>query len=324
MGSREDFHGRGGSGATALALTALLLVLGALLPTGALAATGSISGTVTKASNPAEPIEEVPVAAIWVEGESEEGVRGGYGVTGSDGTYAISNLAPGKYKVFFSGEQQGYVSQYYPDKRTFEEATVLTVEPAGLTGIDAELVMGARIEGVVRAAASGGPVSRIMVCPLDAETGTQASYCAETASDGSYVIGGLQAGDYKVEFSAGASGEALLPQFYDHKASLAEAATLHLETAEVMRGIDADLQAEPAPPAQVEAAPVLSSPPPLFSAPPSSTPPVTHRHCRKGTKKRRLKGKLRCVRVRHRHRRHHHHRHPASSGAGRAAVDLHR
>jgi hypothetical protein len=318
--SRGDSHQAKGGGAIALALTALLLAVGALLPSGAIAATGSVSGTVSDTSS--QPIEGIAVYAVFVgEGEPAEGQRGGYAVTGSDGGYTISNLALGEYKVVFFGESQGYISEYFDDKRSFAEATILTVESSGLTGIDAELELGARIEGVVRAAATSAPVPGATACALDAETGALATYCAEAAADGTYEIGGLRAGDYKVEFSAGSSGQPLLPQFYDHKAAFAEAATLHLEAAAAKGGVDADLQAEPVPPAPVEARPTFSAVPPFFTAPLDNAQPVRHRACRKGLKKRKVKGKVRCVKPRqHRHRRHHHHLAP--SRAARASLGL--
>ena len=63
------------------------------------------------------------------------------------------------------------------------------------------------------------------------------------------------------------------------------------------------------PPSQPEAPPAAPSAPPVTSPPPPSGGPTTtpHRlHCRKGFRKRRIRGKVRCVRVKHRHRHRHH------------------
>jgi Carboxypeptidase regulatory-like domain len=77
----------------------------------ALAAGGQISGTVTDASTSS------PVAGVFVQAYDSGGNPVGYSQTASDGTYTLSGLATGSYKVGFvpSGN---YVPQFYNGKAT--------------------------------------------------------------------------------------------------------------------------------------------------------------------------------------------------------------
>ena len=131
---------------------------------------GRINGEVTRASGGA-PIEGIEVCASAVHGE-------GYGCakTKSNGVYTITGLASGSYEVEFSSPIEGsldFVSQYWEYASSSTEATrVLVTAPDTVSGIDAKLQEGGRIEGKVTDASTGAGLQEVLVCVLT-ESGTR-------------------------------------------------------------------------------------------------------------------------------------------------------
>jgi len=141
----------------------------------------------------------------------------------------------------------------------------------------------------------------MLVCSAGALSG-RLTHCTETNSSGHYVLYGLPTGSYKVAFSLEFReffpGEPPEPdgystQFYNGKPTLAAADTLSLEAPKAVTGIDAHL---------LSSAPAVISPAPN-TAPLIPTHPKRHK-CRKHFKKKKVGGKVRCVRVHHK-RKHH-------------------
>ena len=98
------------------------------------AGTGAISGKVTSASTKAA-IEGIEVCVL----ESETCTS-----TNASGTYTLSGLSPGNYKVaFFAPEGGAYLTQFYDGKFSFSEADAVPVQ-AGQTKseIDAAMLAG--------------------------------------------------------------------------------------------------------------------------------------------------------------------------------------
>jgi hypothetical protein len=224
--------------AVLLALMASLC-LAAFAPALASAATGSIAGTVTDASS-GEPVEGAEVCAGPFD--SEEGVEA-CAHTETDGTYFIGGLDPASYRVWFWGGSQ-YVFEYFDGKRSWEDADPVEVPSGGKAdGVDADLDRTAAINGTVRASEDGLGVEAIDVCayPIDLAE-ENFGRCAETAGDGTYSIGGLSPGDYKVEFWPGFSGRKLAYQFWDHESRYPQADVLTLTEGEWLEGIDAELE----------------------------------------------------------------------------------
>jgi len=271
----------------------------------ALGPTPGIAGTVTRSSD-GEPVEEVEVCAWPVNPEVEE-TFWECGYTHADGTYFI-NLEPGKYKVEFwprwSG--QNLALQFYDDKTRWSEADTVVVEPEERTGgIDAELAPGATISGRVSSAASGVGLEEIPVCSIDSPSGELLT-CTSTEADGSYSLRYLPEDQYKVVFSIDFSewfgepaseDDGFATQFWDNQTTLTAANAVPLATGQSVGGIDARL--------------VSSVTPPVIT-PVTPMPPVYHKRkrCRRGYVKKKIKGKVRCVR-RHRHHRARHHHHGA-------------
>lgn len=132
---------------------------------------------------------------------------------------------------------------------------------ATVSGIDAALELGAKIEGTVFGAASGTPLSSILVCSIIAASGEPWS-CSETSLGGAYSLRRLPPGQYKVAFSPELSelfGEEWFEeeddgfdtQFFDGKTSLATADTLTLASGGLQAGVNAHLVGPVAPPPTV-------------------------------------------------------------------------
>lgn len=171
----------------------LPFLLGALLlavPAGAVAAeTGSITGTVTAQSG--EVIGEVEVCAKTVDESSFKCVP-----LLPDGSYEITELPAGEYKVGF-WPTGNYVTQFWPNAPTWEKASPLTVTGGEAVGrINATLVPGATISGIVTASATGLPVGQVEACAtlVEPEPELKLERCAITNAAGAYTIDGLAAG----------------------------------------------------------------------------------------------------------------------------------
>ncbi|MGN6257942.1 MAG: hypothetical protein ACTHN3_09385 [Solirubrobacterales bacterium] len=364
----------------------------AVVPAAASAATGSIAGTVKDAVT-LEGVEGVEVC-VWSLEAGEEEEFSGCAHTETDGTYFFGGLQAGEYKVEF-WSQRRYQVQFYDHKATWSEADPVVVVAATTTeGIDADLQPSSEIEGTVTASVGGAGIGEVEVCAwgiADERFGG----CTETQSDGSYVLHGLEAGEWGIEFWPWEGN--FLPQFYNHKASWSEADPVLVGSGESISGIDAQLDpgaaiaghitsASGAPLEEINACALdassgelvrcrwsdaqgayelprlppgqykvgfsleeeefddgfatqfwnnqptfatanviplatgqtvtgidarLGSPPPVAQSPAVVTPPPAppvrkhKKHCRKGLKRKKIKGKYRCVKPKKHHRHHH-------------------
>ena len=115
----------------------------------------------------------------------------------ASGAYRIDGLAAGRYVVEFFDHQHSYVTQYWDDKVKGEESNIIEVEPeAAAAGIDAAMVEGGRIEGVLTG--GGEPLAGVFVCW--AEPTVEVLGCTGTDPDGRYLITGLPSGNYELGF----------------------------------------------------------------------------------------------------------------------------
>lgn len=271
----------------------------------------TIEGTVTRSSDE-EPVEEVEVCAWGIEEEE----FGGCAETSFDGTYELE-VPPGEWGVEFwpgwTGQNLTY--QYFNHRDRWSEADPVPVEEGEtVEEIDAELDPGATISGRVSSASTGAGLEEIIVCAIDGLT-DELTVCAWTF-EGEYEIPFLPAGQDKVAFSLDRNewfgveffedADGFPTQFWNNQTTLAAANTIPLGVGQAISGIDARLGT--APPSGGGQSSVIT--PPTIT-PPVATPPVTtpviHRakkHCRKGLKRKKVKGRYRCVKRRH-HRRHH-------------------
>jgi hypothetical protein len=157
------------------------------------------------------------------------------------GSYTITGLATGSYKVGFYSEQGGgtnYLDQSYNGKGTEATPVAVTV-PATTQGVNAELHAGGAISGRVTVAATHAPLAEAEACAYEGE---KYDGCAETNSNGEYTITGLATGSYVVEFSSYAFESDYLNQYYDGKSSVSEAQQVGVTAGTTVAGINAELQ----------------------------------------------------------------------------------
>jgi hypothetical protein len=281
---------------------------------------GRISGRVTDVET-GLPLEHMEVCAPGTNDSAE--FRTIYcDRTDAAGEYLIQALAPGHYRIEFGTypgglQQLNYIHQYFPGKPRRDEAVPQPLF-AGTTlpNIDAAMQRGVEIAGAVTDSAGAPVVWQSRICALDA--GSEAIVqCTFPEQEGLYRIAGLPFGSYKVSFGVDVEDEpglvlhpdGFVPQYYNGKPTFAAADVLSGPGPTVIGGIDARL-ARGDDPTEPRPEPVLAQPswqpPPVYRKPPL-------RCKKKGFKKRRVRGKPRCVKV---HKRKHH-RTRAGAGAKR-------
>ena len=157
---------------------------------------GSIAGKVTQTDG------TTPISGICVFADS--GSSGFVGEsTGNDGTYQITGLPAGNYKVeFYDCANSGYASDYFSQTSatgTFDWSQASTVSvTAGATtsNVNSELGIGGSISGSVTDG-SGSPLSG--VCVNAVSSGLQSGSSLSDGS-GNFTITGLSAGSYKIQY----------------------------------------------------------------------------------------------------------------------------
>jgi hypothetical protein len=272
----------------------------------ALSPGGQISGNVTDVAT-GDPVEGIRACAPDAAGYPEGGVIH-CGKSDAGGDYLIESLSTGSYLVeFFVEEEPNYVIQYYNGKALRSEAEPVAVTAPALTSeVDAAMREGVQITGRLTEAGSGDPVKWVSVCALNPATEALAG-CDGSAEDGTYSIAGLPPASYVVSFAVDFEEDGLVlhpdgyvRQYYDGKATFAEAALVGGPSAGLYEGIDAVLTQGPEIGLRPFFPPFESSLPPLvWSGPgPGNRKPKCHR----GTRRKIISGKRRCVRV---HKKHH-------------------
>ena len=199
----------------------------------ALQAAGKIAGTVTDATT------HQTLAGISVYASGSNGY--GYATTSADGTYTIGGLSSGAYTVSFSTNgAASYLTQYYNGRSDSTSADEVTVSDGqATTAINAAMQPGGAISGTVSDAQSGKPLSGASVTVYDASGDYVAS--TATASGGSYIVGGLASGSYRVGFET-ANESAYLSSFYNAKGTLATADPVAVTVGQTTSQIDGRLQ----------------------------------------------------------------------------------
>jgi hypothetical protein len=196
---------------------------------------GKLTGRVTSASTHA-PIEGVAVDAY--DGSQHTTV------TNANGEYTISHLGnrTGEYTVSFSpqsGAGLNFFPQWYDDKESQLESDPVYVPLDHTTsGIDAVLSEAGQIAGTVTDAHTGQRLEGIFACAHNKVV--YDPRCAITEANGSYKIPGLPTGAYTVEFYS--NSNEYFTQYYNDRASEAEADPVSVEVDHTTNGIDAALE----------------------------------------------------------------------------------
>ena len=163
---------------------------------------GSISGTVVRDD------DGTPVAGVTV---SADGPTGASVTTDSTGTYTLPNLAAGSYIVSFFPEGTDLKREYWKDASDYSQAIPVVVgEGEAVSAIDASLVQGGSIQGIVTREDDGSAIAGAEVQALDSNNEIVAA--ATAGASGEYILGGLPTGSYRVRFAS--SDAELLPEYW--------------------------------------------------------------------------------------------------------------
>lgn len=199
----------------------------------------TISGVVDDSEG--EGIEQETVTAYDADGN-----YAGSAKTKADGSYTISDLAGGVYRVGFRNAEPNegrpeYAPQFFKDEPDLSSASGVNLPAGGsVPGVDAQLAAGGQISGKVGEAAGASLLGFDMVVAYD-QAGRWVSH-APVGSDGRYVIGGLATGVYRVGFSDELE-EGYAPAFYGGS-SLASATGVSVALGATTSGIDFDVARE--------------------------------------------------------------------------------
>jgi hypothetical protein len=176
------------------------LMAAASAPAGT-AATGQITGLVTRDSD-GEPLSAIQVTAYRLVALDTWSVAGS-ATTGATGAYDIGSLPTGIYRAKFEDPAGNYVLEYYNDKRDWFYATNFDVTDGQTTpSINASLAVGGKIAGTITSATDGSGKGSILATAWRFRDGAWASEgSALSATNGSYTVGGLPSGDYRLRFA---------------------------------------------------------------------------------------------------------------------------
>lgn len=201
------------------------------------ASAGRITGKVTGGGQP------LGTGTVWVLQEQSDSdgtwwdwIAEEY--TDMDGTYRVGGLESGNYKLEFGDYEGDYLSEYYNNAETLEEATVVPVVAGSVkTGINADLAEGSHITGKVTHGSA--PLEGISVRAWTVTDDNWYDFWVTTEADGTYDISGLEPGTYTVMFYDDAGTYAY--EYYDNATTEAGAQDVVVEAEDTTDGINADL-----------------------------------------------------------------------------------
>lgn len=220
----------------------LVLCMGLVTAAPAMAETGSIRGRVVDAEE-GEPLNEVKVCAESVPPQS---VEPPCVETEGEGTYEISGLEKGHYRVHFeaSNPELEYLPQYFLHTVLKSDAKVLELnleeEEEVKRGIGAALEKGGWVTGTVTGP-DGSALAGVEVCLVARLLPELAPKCPVTDVAGKYETERLPPGPYTAYFSAPESSD-IFPQYFDGAVSAEEADDVFVFGYNETAGIDAKME----------------------------------------------------------------------------------
>jgi len=227
----------GGTKRLGIGLGVLFAAAALLLSASALASptTGSITGTVTNATG--SGIEGVQVRASMLS----EGEWDSYGSSDTDslGKYDVSELPAGMYRLEFRDNDGAYLTEFYDNAAKIDTASDVAVVAGSTTSnINATLAPAGHITGKITNSKGIG------IAHAEAEAyaltdGSWQRYASQSANLGTYDIGGLPTGTYRVKLSAIADGRA--GEFYNDAATLSSATEVAVTAGSTTPNINATL-----------------------------------------------------------------------------------
>jgi hypothetical protein len=214
-----------------------------LLPATASAAAGPGSARVSGTVTPTAIAPEVEVCLVEVPARPSEVCT----APRPDGTYLLTGLPIEiPFKVEFIPSYRSHAAvQYYDHAATLAEATAILIKDCGLppceqAEVDADLKIGAQIEGTVTAASGGDALGEVEVCVLEAGKHISDG-CTYTDGAGHYQFRGLSPGNYKVGFWGHNESAEYAPRYYAEAATLDQATVISVSAGMTIAGVDVSL-----------------------------------------------------------------------------------
>ncbi len=187
-----------------------------------LALASHITGVVRGAGPGAGGLDGIHVNALRYTGDGDWAWEWVNGVqTAADGSYDLGGLPAGRYRIQFSDDSGNYVTQYFNNAPTIDEANDVAVAAgAWRYGINARLAPAGHVTGTVTDASAAGLGDITVQVYRDAGFGEweMVGDGAQTDVDGTYDIGGLPAGSYRIGFWD--QSNVYVEQFYNNKPNM--------------------------------------------------------------------------------------------------------
>jgi len=182
-----------------------------------------------------------PGATYWDSNQST--------VTASDGTYSVTGLSNGNHRLEFDDFASGdFAGEYYGNKDNIDDATDIVVQE-GVPAIDknAELAVAGHITGRVTKTVGVGladidVIAYALVDQGDGESSWEEFSSGRTGTDGTYDVGGLSTGAYRLGFDDSEHGN-YVSEYHNNKARVEDAANISVTGGATATGKNAELAA---------------------------------------------------------------------------------
>lgn len=190
------------------------------------------------------PPSEAGAAGACVEAFATNGDAYNSTFAALDGTYSITNLPPGQYRVYVgdpgcSFSEPSLAPQWYLGEASEITATLVSVTVGGTATLSTvTLVNDGSISGNVTGQ-GGNPLPGVCVAATSA--GNLPVYSV-TSSAGSYSISDLPAGLYRVQFSSGCGASGYQTQWWQDKPTAKSATLVTVSVGTPTTGISAALK----------------------------------------------------------------------------------
>lgn len=190
----------------------------------ALPPAGRIGGTVTADGTPLEG------ATLYAVPVPSNALQFAFSTSAEDGSFLLPGLAAGDYRVVAFAFGTGRVNEYWEDALAPELASPVPVSAGNEVTLPIELDEGGELAGAVTEDANPpAALPQVLIVARDLDRGLQ--YTTAAGVDGTWRLGGLPPGNYRVEAPE-------LGQFYPLSADTAGAATLAIAAGDLVDQVD--------------------------------------------------------------------------------------